>query len=121
MKTTQDPAWIRDLIALRACQEAVDWCRTQPDADTAWTKCERGDWMLWMAGRGSGKSGGRARRRLTLAACECARVRLPDVPDGEERPRVCIETAEAWARGEGPTLNDVRADAYAAAAAYSAA
>jgi hypothetical protein len=46
---------------------------------------------------------------------------LVHVPPGEERPRVAIETAEAWCRGEA-TIEEVRkasrnaADAAAAAA-----
>ena len=31
-----------------ACQEAVAWTATQPDRQTAWDSCDRGDWMLWL-------------------------------------------------------------------------
>ncbi len=57
---------------------------------------------------------------LVRAACACARTALK----GEDRPRIAIETAEAWTRGEA-TLDQVRkaaADAaYAADADYAAA
>ena len=33
------------------CADALAWLRTQPDAQTAWDKSERGDWMLYHAGR----------------------------------------------------------------------
>ena len=50
-----------------------------------------------------------------------ARTVLDKIPDGEDRPRIAIETAEAWTRGEA-TLEQVYADAAAAyAAAYTVA
>jgi len=105
-----------------ACTVAVDWCKTQPDLATAWQVCERGDWMLWLAGKYSGPAGDDRRRPLVLAACECARLTLDHVPVDDERPRLAIETAERWARGEGGvTLEDVNMAADAAAAYYAAA
>jgi len=29
------------------CKEAIDWLETQPDFETAWQNCERGEWMWW--------------------------------------------------------------------------
>ena len=110
------------LVEMRACKEAVEWAAAQKSAAQAWRDCERGDWMLWLLGRLSGKPGSKKRKRLVLCACECARLSLKYVPKGEDRPRKAIETAEAWARGEGPTIEDVRAAGYAAAdAGYAAA
>ena len=57
------------------------------------------------------------RRRLVLAACACARTVLHLVPAGEDRPRVAIETAERWARGEA-TLDEVQRAREAAWGAY---
>ncbi len=95
-----------------ACSGALEWLGTRGLA-TAWGECDRGDWLLWLAGMA-----GVDRRRLVLAACACARGALPYIPEGENRPRVAIETAEKWARGEeGVTLGDVRR---AACAAYAA-
>ena len=113
-----------------ACPEAVRWCKTQPSLAVAWKRCERGDWMLWFAGRLSGEPESDARRHLVLAACECARLTLPIFEaerPRDDRPRRAIEMAERWARGGdgAPSLAEVRraADAaYAAAdAAYAAA
>jgi hypothetical protein len=39
-------------------------------------------------------------KKLVLAACRCARLALPFVRVGEDRPRLAIEAAEAWTRGE---------------------
>ena len=77
--------------------------------------------MLWLLGRLSGKPESESRKKLVLAACQCARLALPYVKKGEARPLKAIETAEAWARGEaGITLGDVRKAAAAAYAAYAA-
>jgi hypothetical protein len=73
--------------------------------------------MLWLAARA-----GVDRKVIVLIACECARLALPHLKAGEDRPRAAIETAERWARGEvGVTLDDVRKAAAYSAAAYSAA
>ena len=113
------------LRRLGACFEATQWAESQPDAETAWRQCPRGDWLLWIAARVDID-----RKLLVRGACACARTALPRVPAGEERPRIAIETAEAWSRGEA-TIDDVlRAardaftvwnNAYAAAVAASAA
>ena len=114
-----------DSLPYRPCNDALEWLRTQPDAATAWATCDRGDWMLYHAGKLAGDPGSDKRRQLVLAACACARLAIPHVPAGEQRPLVAIETAEAWARGgrETPSIDDVlAADAdAAAAAAYAAA
>jgi hypothetical protein len=98
-----------------ACAEAIAWAQTQPDASTAWAACERGDWLLWLAAKVH-----LDRKLLVRAACACARQALQYIPDGEERPRLAIETAEAWARGEA-TIEELRKAADAAASATHAA
>lgn len=57
------------------------------------------------------------RRRLVLAACDCAETTLRYVPAEEERPRIAIETARRWVRGEAG-VEDVRRAADAAWTAY---
>ena len=111
-----------DKLTYSPCAEALTWLKTQPDAQTAWNESERGDWMLYHAGKLAGEPGSDARRPLVLAACECARLVLPRVKAGENRPLLAIETAERWARGEtnAPTLQEVRHATYAAAATYAA-
>ena len=105
------------LSAIGACPESVQWACDYTDDATAWRECRRGDWMLWLLGQIDAD-----RKRFVLATCGCARLSLHLAPDGEDRPRIAIETAEAWARGDGPTLDDVRGSAYSATyAAYTAA
>ena len=96
---------INHLSEISACSDAVAWVKSTrcPSLETAWKKCQRGDWMLWYAGKKSGPVGDERRKKLVLAACECARLALPiwekRCPD-DKRVRDCIETAEKWARNE---------------------
>lgn len=122
--------WSDALSNLKACRDAVEWAKTQPDFATAWSVCERGDWMIWLAALLSGEQGSPRHREIVLAACECARLPLPIYETkhpNDDRPRKIINIVEAWARGDaGVTLDDVRkvrADAYTVAytAAYAAA
>ena len=102
--------------ARRACPEAMQWLATLDpllSAYAAWRSCERGDWLLWVAGRVV------EQRLLVQAACDCAESVLHLVPAGEDRPRVAIETTRRWCVGEA-TLGEVR-HASAAADAASAA
>lgn len=102
--------------ALGACSDALAWLSAQEGSlYDAWRRCERGDWLLWLAARV-----GVDRRLLWLAACDCAEPALVHVPAGENRPRVAIETARRWAAGEA-TLEEVRSAAAAYASAYAAA
>jgi len=104
--------WQDNLTRLRACDEAVGWAQNYKTFPAAWEACKRGDWMLWLAARS-----GVDRKALVLAACACARPALKYVPKGEKRPRIAIETAERWARGEA-TIEDLRLTS-AASAAYA--
>lgn len=114
--------WLKPIAALKPCQEALNWAEAYSSLTAAWASCERGDWMLWLLGKLVGPPESDSRRRLTLAACACARLALPHISKGETRPLQSIETAEKWARGEeGITLDDVRLAARAAYAAYATA
>ena len=101
-----------------ACLVAVDWMNTHGyTLEEAYAACERGDWLLWFAARV-----GVDQKCLVLVGCECARDALQFVPDGDDRPRRAIDTAEAWARGE-VSIEELRSAAAVAATAattYSA-
>ena len=105
------------LQKMNACSEAVEFAVAYPSLQKAWNACDRGDWMLWYAGKKAGAPESEKRKKLVLAACDCARLALKFVKKGEEGPRKAIETAEAWTRGEA-TIQEVRS---AANAAYDAA
>jgi len=101
------------LLKLGATCEGFEWAADKP-LQEAWETCHRGDWMLWAAEKVSVD-----RKLLVAAACDCAELALPYVPSDEDRPRIAIETARKWLRGEA-TLEEVRAAAYASSA-YDAA
>jgi len=113
---------INYLKKLGACFEAVGWAEQFDSPQEAWDSCERGDWMLWLLGKQSGKPGTKSRKKLVLTACKCARLSLKYVSKGEKRPLKAIQIAEKYAKGiEGITLQDVMNAAAYAAAAYAAA
>ena len=110
------------LNELGACSSAIGWAHGKT-LHVVWETCDRGDWLLWLAGKMADKKGWPTRKQVVLAACACAETALKYVPKGEDRPKKAIQTARAWARGKA-TLEEVRAAAYAAAyaaAAYAAA
>ena len=123
MKTTP----LSHLTDLGACSDAVAWVAASKydSLETAWLQCERGDWMLWYAGKKSGPPESEGRKKLVLASCECARLARPywykRNPD-DKQVEACIATAEKWTRGEATIdeLRNARSAAYAAAA-YAAA
>ena len=78
--------WSRKLQAIGACADAVTWAKEQPSFTEAWAACERGDWMLWLAGKMRDKPDWPTRQQLVLAACDCAELSLKYVPKGEDRP-----------------------------------
>ena len=92
-----------------ACTESLEWLSDR-DLDTAWAECPRGDWLLWLTAKA-----GIDRKRLVMSACSTAREALRFVPEGEDRPRIAIETAEAWCRSEA-TIEQVREARWNAAA-----
>jgi hypothetical protein len=77
--------WRDRILALDPCADAREWLESLPDEITpeqAWCECERGDWMLWLAGRLNVE-----RVAIVRTACAVARSVLHLVPPGEDRPR----------------------------------
>ena len=81
-----------ELSRLGACPEAVEWAGRRRIASRAWAACPRGDWLLWYA-----EQVGADCQDLVRAAAACASLVLHLVPAGDDRPRLAIEAAEAWA------------------------
>jgi hypothetical protein len=92
--------------------EAREFAAGFTDPQAAWDTCERGDWMLWVAGKLSGNRESAARQKLVRVATECARLAPPiqgSVVLETDRVR-SLDLCERWARGdEGVSLEDVRA------------
>ena len=99
-----------------ACQKAIDWLQTQSSPEEAWRTCEHGDWMLWHLKYAKKLDA----KKIVKIACECARLALPYVKEGEGRPLHAIELAERWANGEAITQSELEAAYAAAYAAYAA-
>ena len=99
--------------SLGACSEAVKWFKSQSSVEEAWTNCNHTDWLIWIAGRL-----GIDKKILVLLACECAESVLEYIPKGEERPRLAIEAARGWCKGEvgADEVHSAAAAAYATAA-----
>ncbi len=90
-----EPKWT-DSLPKDTCDEAVRWALRFPTAQEAWDACERGDWMFWLLE----KLLTLPNRKIELARCECVRPCLRFIADGEDRPRLAVEEAEAWANWE---------------------
>jgi len=105
--------FIDKLESMHACREACEWVGGK-SLEEAWETCERGDWMLWLAVKA-----GVDRKKVVLAACECARLSLKYIPEEEIRPLRAIEMAEAWA-DDKVSIKEVKQAAYAAYAAANA-
>ena len=83
---------VRHLSSLGACAEARRWAKGRKAAE-AWAACEQPEWMIWWAARTPANS----QMAIVRAASACARTALEYAPLGEDRPRLAIEAAEAWA------------------------
>ena len=117
--------WTDALVAMNACDEAVEWGKTQPDLATAWATCSRGDWMIWLLARTTvgGEIGSTERRRIVGVAAGCARLALPvferRFPNGS-RVRSLLDLLDRYAANDpAVTLDDIRTARRAAADAYA--
>jgi hypothetical protein len=115
--------YILKIKKLGACEAAVLAAHNYQTSQELWDKCYRGDWMLWLIGKLSGKPESEKRKKLVITACKCARLTLTFAGENKDDTEKCIVTAENWAKNvENVTIDDVRAAADAAyAAAYVAA
>ena len=103
--------FIKRLTKLKACSGAMKWVeQTEGTPGQLWEKCETPDHLLWLAGE---TLRGKDIDAIALASCDCARTALQYVPAGEERPRLAIEAAEAFIRGD-ITVEQLSAAMYAA-------
>jgi len=104
------------LLRLDACEDARTWAVTQPDLRTAWTVCQRADWMLWIAAMLL------PRPVVVLAACDCAETVVHLIKDGGSQMAalLALHIAREWAEDrEDPET--VRAASDAAYYSYAAA
>jgi hypothetical protein len=82
-----------DIGKYNPCLDALAWYKEQPDSRTAWEKCHRGDWMLWIATKL-----GIDDRILTLAKGHCAATVLHLMKD--KRSRDAVHAAINYGEGK---------------------
>jgi len=103
---------------LKACKDAVVWVTTlETDlASEVWDQCQRGDWLLWLAGEL-----GADRKLLVSAACASARTSLTHIKDPQalEIATKALVIAEKWTKGAA-TDEELKIAATSAAAASAA-
>ena len=110
-----------DKLPISACRQAINWARTQPDAETAWRECKRDDWMVWLLSYYANEPGSDARKRLALCLSDCIEATTHLVADDDIQMVIilCLTIVRNWAEGGASDLDDVRAAAntavYAAA------
>jgi len=98
--------FIDELQEIRACPEAREWVGDK-DFHSAWEKCERADWLLWLVARKVGKKGWPTHQKLTLCTCACVQaIALPLMPADEKDHHSTVEITQQWARGKA-SLEDV--------------
>jgi hypothetical protein len=107
------------LESLGACHEAVEWSRKYGlDYETAWQKCQRSDWMLWLLAKTD--CGDTTYRKIAIDCAAAVLHIFEKGRPGDYRPRKAIEAARAYLAG-ACTLDELRGAYAAAAAAYVAA
>ena len=117
------PTEVQKLLeSLSACRSAVEWSQGK-DLYTIIKTCERGDWLLWLAGRMISHEGWLSHKEVVSIACDCAETSLKYVKEGENRPQHCIDVVRLWIASKA-SIEDVHAARHAAvdaaAAAYAA-
>jgi hypothetical protein len=105
------PKHYQTIEGLNACTDGLEWLESQ--GEDWYDQCNRGDWLIWLVAKLCD------RKTVVLCACDCAEQVLQYVPEGEDRPRIAIETARRWCRGEA-TIDEVSHAAAGYAADYVA-
>ena len=98
---------------MNVCSAAVIFAKSQTSRQSAWDACERGDWMLFLLGKLSGRRGGKKHKKLVLAVCGCAELAIKY---SDKNRKVCLATiriAQRWVNGKA-TIQQVRVAADAA-------
>ena len=106
MKNLPATEFSKLLRELRACSEASEWAKGK-DLAEVWHTCHRGDWMLWLLGRESGRPGWPTRKEVCAIVCDVVEPSMRHVRAGELRPQACIDTVRRWIAGTA-TIEEVR-------------
>ncbi len=121
--------FIDKLTALEACDgegQAMPWVCEQPDVETVYRECKRGDWMLWYIY----KSGIALQDKRKWIGCKVEIALQVQHLMKDERSIKALEMAELYSKGQATeeelkqataAAYDAYSAAYSAAAAYDAA
>lgn len=90
------------------------WAAGHPDPASAFLACERADWLLSVLASNDADP-----QVLALTICDCVEDVLVYLPSDEPRPRLALQLARAWARGEA-TASEVWDASVAASGAADA-
>lgn len=99
IKVAKGASFQSTLRRMSACPDSRMWVGRK-SLRAAWRRCDRGDWMLWLAASAQVDP-----RLVVRAACDCARLALVFVPSDEPRPLRAIESAEGVCEGKKPRVN----------------
>lgn len=104
------------LRSMDACAVAIAWAETQPDLATAWRKCERIDWLCWLAGRVIDD------RTMRHLACDFSEAAWEFAGEGDVLLQCMLTVGIARGYADGTEGEETRAAAeYAARAAAESA
>jgi len=98
------------------CKGGREFALNHKTMSEVWNNCRRVDWLFWILEKHKPLEKTQA---VTLAIA-FAEMSLKYVPEGENRPRLAIDTAKAWLENPNEENRAADAAADAAAAAYSA-
>ena len=104
------------VLALIPCEGMVEWLQDKEDMQGAWESCDRGDWLLWLAGRA-----GLDQKKLVRAAIECAVPVLQYIPIEEQRPSEALKVVLRWCKGRSTSEEVINASYAVSDAAYATA
>ncbi len=92
-----DQTVVEILTRYAACSDAIQWAKaTKGTPAQVWRKCERADWLLWVAEKLVDH------KMVVRAACDVARVAIAKHLKGEDRKVVeaPLVVIERWAQGK---------------------
>jgi hypothetical protein len=82
------------LTELKACEDAIEWCKDYDDLQSAWDNCKRSDWMLWLLEKIDYKDD----KALRLIVIDCARQVQRLMKD--VRSTNALDVAEKYVNGK---------------------
>ena len=89
--------------------DLVEWVASRPEATfyDIWDETIDPMWLTYLATAWATTT--EILDHTVLAGCAVARLCLPLIPEGDERPRIAIETTEKYIRGEATEVQVIKA------------